>query len=67
LQAESGLAPSRCTGGKRWRWSALRPFSEFMIYLLAYYFYRIAFVQHAFDHHRTVNTGHTFMSLRYLL
>jgi hypothetical protein len=31
LQAEGGLAPSRCNGGKRWRWPALRPFSEFMI------------------------------------
>src|SRR5207302_6075941 len=30
-------------------------------------FYRIAFVQHAFYHDRTVNTGHALVSLRHFL
>ena len=34
---------------------------------LSHYFYRIAFVQHAFHHDRTVNARHTFVSLRYFL
>ena len=34
---------------------------------LGHYFYRIAFVQHAFYHHRTVDAGHTFVRLRYFL
>ncbi len=31
------------------------------------HFYRIAFVQHAFHQHGTVNTGHAIVSLRYFL
>jgi hypothetical protein len=30
-------------------------------------FYWIAFVKHPFDHDRTVNAGHTIVSLRYFL
>ncbi len=66
-QADGGLAPSARIDGKRWRWPALRPFAGLKRWLLVQYLYRIALVQHAFHHDRTVNARHTFVSLRYLL
>jgi len=61
-QAEAGLTPSANVGdglpsGRSW----------FMRWLLVQHFDRIAFMQHAFDHHRTINTRHAFVSLRYFL
>jgi hypothetical protein len=62
-QAEGGLAPSVANIGD----GLFSGRSLDLWRLLVQEFYRIAFVQHAFDHHRTVNTGHAFVSLRYLL
>ena len=56
-KAEGGLAPAANVGDDLLSGRSL----------LVQYFYRIAFVQHAFYNDRTINAGHPVVSLRYFL